>query len=436
MKRAEHWTRPELKRYQAVQLQKLRQRVYAQSPFYQEFHKGLYDAPLDELPVITKEIAMSHFDDLVTDRNVTIANVRRYMDHMRPGEKFQGKYRIVTTSGSTGRPGITLFTEQEWTSIMAFLVGRLGQWTGVKPSLTHRVTMAAVASTSPFHMSAQGGSTFLKKLLMPGIMFAANEPTERMVAALNKLQPEVLSVYASIGRLLAIEQDRGHLSIAPRTILSGSEVLTDEMRHSMERAWGNIIFNTYAATEIGGIALECDRHEGMHLMEDRMICEVVDANNQPVPAGTFGDKLLVTGFFKYTQPLIRYEISDSIRLATKACSCGRPFLLIDSIQGRHEECLELPAKKKGATVSIHPLVFHNILDTQPITGWQLTVNKATLRLVVSGAQGSFNETTIKQRLVAALTEGGALAPSLEIRRVEALPRDASGKITFIKTKSN
>jgi hypothetical protein len=62
-----------------------------------------------------------------------------------------------------------------------------------------------------------------------------------------------------------------------------------------------------------------------------------------MPPGVYGDKLLVTSLFNRTQPLIRYELSDSVRLSPVSCPCGRPFALIDDIQGRMEEVLS-PAK--------------------------------------------------------------------------------------------
>ena len=40
----EHWDRPHLEEFQAQALHLLREYAYAHSPFYQQFHKGLYDA--------------------------------------------------------------------------------------------------------------------------------------------------------------------------------------------------------------------------------------------------------------------------------------------------------------------------------------------------------------------------------------------------------
>lgn len=81
---------------------------------------------------------------------------------------------------------------------------------------------------------------------------------------------------------------------------------------------GRLPFNQYAATETGDIAAETTVHQGMSLFEDHMLVEVVDEDYRPVPPGFFGDKVLVTVLFNHTQPLIRYELSESIRFSREA----------------------------------------------------------------------------------------------------------------------
>jgi len=62
MRKHEGWTRPQLEAYQAESLHHLREFVYARSPFYQRFHKGLTEQPLQELPVLTKATVMENFN--------------------------------------------------------------------------------------------------------------------------------------------------------------------------------------------------------------------------------------------------------------------------------------------------------------------------------------------------------------------------------------
>ena len=85
----------------------------------------------------------------------------------------------------------------------------------------------------------------------------------------------------------------------------------------------------------------------MHVFEDLLFIEVVDDQYQPVAPGVYGSKVLVTTLFSRTQPLIRYELNDSVRQATDPCTCSLPFAVIDGIHGRVEDTLSLPSMTGG-----------------------------------------------------------------------------------------
>jgi len=426
----EHWTRQQLDAHQAHALRTLRDYAYAHSPFYQRFHQGLTDAPFHELPVLTKAMLMEHFDELVTDRAIRLEEVKRYLGSLVGDEHFLGRYWVNATSGSSGHPGIFLFNRDEWITVLASFA-RAREWGGVKLDLAHRVKTATIASTTPFHMSTRVNAT-AHSWWMPEIRLAASEPVETIVACLNDWQPEVLIAYASMARILADEQLAGRLHIRPHAVFTSSEVLTQETRRRIIQAWGERLFNQYAATESGSLAAECEHHQGMHLMEDLVIFEVVDQDDRPVPPGVYGDKLLITVLGSRTQPLIRYELDDSVRLASDPCPCGRPFALIDDIQGRMEDTLSFPGIA-GGVVNVHPLVFSRIMDTLPVSGWQVVQEADGLRVLLSGAHGEFGDEMLTETLRHALVSHGAIVPHVEVQRVDSIPKTAAGKAPLIKS---
>jgi phenylacetate-CoA ligase len=426
----DHWTRQQLEAHQADALCSLRDYTYAHSPFYQQFHHGLTAAPLHELPVLTKALLMEHFDELVTDRAIRLEDAKAHMQNLTGDERFLGRYWINATSGSSGHPGLFLFNRAEWTTVIASFA-RAREWGGIKVDLARRVKTATVASTSPFHMSARVNAT-MHSWWMPEIRIAASEPVQAIIERLNTWQPEVLIAYASMARILADEQLAGHLQIRPRAVFTSSEVLTEETRRRIVQAWGERLFNQYAATECGSLAAECDHHMGMHLMEDLAIFEVVDKDNHPVPPGVYGDKLLITVLFNQTQPLIRYELSDSVRLAVVPCPSGRPFALIDDIQGREEDILSFPGVA-GNMVNVHPLVFSRIMDILPVSGWQVIQEVDGLRVLLSGVRDEFEDEMLADTLRQALREQGAIIPRVEVQRVASIPKTAAGKAPLIKS---
>jgi putative adenylate-forming enzyme len=432
LRQRDRWTREQVEAHQASSLGLLREYAYARSPFYQRFHRGLTDRPLHELPVLTKATMMDHFDELVTDRAIRLEDLEAHVGNLRGDDQFLGRYWVNATSGSTGRPGLFLFNRSEWAAVLASFA-RAHEWAGLKVSVTHRMKMASVASTAPWHMLARVGAT-LRSWWMPALRLAASDPVDTLARRLNAWQPEMLVCYASMARILADEQLAGRLRIAPRLIFTSSEVLTDETRARAEKAWGKQLFNEYATTETGGLAAECEQHRGLHLFEDLVITEVVDEDNRPVPHGVYGEKLLITVLFNHTQPLIRYELSDSARLATASCLCGRPYALVDGIQGRMEEVLRFSGVA-GGEVAVHPILFHRILDAVPASGWQVVQEADGLSILLSGVRGEFADETLADALRRALASHGAVVPPIRVRRVAAIPQTAAGKAPLIKSRN-
>jgi phenylacetate-coenzyme A ligase PaaK-like adenylate-forming protein len=158
MHKREHWSREQLEAYQAKQLAKIRKYAYANSLFYRNYHRGLQDAPLQQLPTLPKATLMEHFDDLVTDRAIHFTEVFKLLNKQKAGQPYLGHYKVMATSGSTGRPGIFLFENQEW-AIVAAAFTRLTQWLHIKMSPIRRLKSASMTSASPFHMSSAGSAT-------------------------------------------------------------------------------------------------------------------------------------------------------------------------------------------------------------------------------------------------------------------------------------
>jgi putative adenylate-forming enzyme len=431
LRKRERWPADRIAIHQAAGLHALREHAISNSPFYRRFHAGLESKPLDELPVLTKTELMSNFDELVTDRNVRLTNVRAHLEHLRHDELFLGRYRVTRTAGSTGKPGIFLSDPVEWANIITSY-SRAQEWAGIVAGITHRTRLAVVSSLVPSHQSARVG-TSVDSPFIPIRRFDSTQPLLTIVDRLNAWQPHNLIAYASMARLLAEEQLSGRLRISPQAVMSASEVLTKESRDRIHHAWNCEPFDVYAATETAGIASECSRHR-FHFFEDLVITEVVDEKNQPVPAGEFGAKLLVTVLFSRTQPLIRYEISDRVMRSNDRCDCGIGFSLLGGIEGRAEDILELPARS-GGSVRIHPNVFHTILDPLPLQAWQVIEEPDAIRVLVARPEGPLDRVRISSDITEAIEQRGAVAPPIRIELVVEVTKTALGKAPLIRSRS-
>lgn len=421
----DRWSRLDLETYQARALQACRASAYAHSPFYQRFHRGLMERPLRELPVLTKTMMMEHFDEIVTDPAIHLQEVKTFLAEMREPAPFLGRYRVMTTSGSTGEPGVFISSRAEGEEITATF-SRFLSWAAV-PATSK---MAVVASTIPRHMSSTL-SFLVRGNPLPTLQLSANAPIEDIVRQLNGWQPDGLAAYPSIERVLADEQRQGRLRISPRFVFCASETLTEETRQQLADTWQVQPFNIYAATECGVLAAECSVHQGLHLFDDLVILEIVDHQNQPVPPGTYGAKTLLTTLSRRIQPLIRYELSDRVCRSVQAvCACGRPFTLLEGIQGRTSDLLTF-STPSGGQVGVNPHLFTQFMDSVSAREWQIVQQREGLRIVLCGEQNDQQEEALLQALRQTLADQGASVPPIGIEHVAALPRNESGKVSPI-----
>jgi putative adenylate-forming enzyme len=430
LRQHERWTRAQLDTYQAESLRRLREYAYAHSPFYQKFHQGLFERPLSELPVLTKAMMMEHFDDLVTDRSLRLEAIRAYAAQGEAGQRYRNRYWVNATSGSSGQPGFFLFDQAEWVYILASFA-RGQEWSGVRIDLTHRQRMATVASISPWHVSSQVAAT-VKSWWRPSLRLPASQSPSQTIEQLNDWQPVVLIAYASMTGILAEEQLAGRLRIHPQVVYAASEVLTQQTRQRAREAWGNEPFNQYGATETANIAAEYQVDRRMHFFEDLVIAENVDEHYRPVPPGEYGAKVLITTLFSRTQPLIRYELNDSVRVSTEPNESGLPFVMLDGIQGRVEDALHLPAIA-GGKIAVQPLVFNRVMDIVPVSGWQVTQQADDgLVLLLTGVRNGLTDEALINQITRSLAQEGIRAPYIHVQRVAAIPKTAAGKAPLIK----
>lgn len=138
----------------------------------------------------------------------------------------------------------------------------------------------------------------------------------------------------------------------------------------------------------------------------------------------------MTVLFSRTQPLIRYEMSDSVRASRARCTCGRPFALVEAVEGRREDTLILPGRA-GDDVRVHPNTIHAILESVPASAWQVEELSDRLLVRVAGAREGWDAGATVRELSEELERRGAVAMPIDVQRVDAIPRTALGKAPLV-----
>ena len=426
------WSREQLLTYQQERLKAFLRRAVASSPYYRETIGDLVakDRPLDEFPIMSKTRLMENFDRIVTNTRLTRMLVEQHVNGERCGELLLDEYRCIATGGSTGQRGLFVYDRDAWTIAAANQI-RMQRLMGITPQMRG----VGIGAPSPVHMSYRFHAEF--RALRPGApTLYVTSPIEEIVAELNAYQPDYLNAYPSLLRRLADEQRAGRLKIAPKLLRSAAEALAPDVKELVRDVWNAPIADGYTATETGIMAVDCHHRSGMHIAEDLVVLEVVDATGRPVPAGAQGAKMFVTVLFNHALPVIRYEFSDLITLAEGTCSCGLPFRRIERIAGRAEEILRFKSSS-GAVAEVHAarLWFH-LVKVAGIRQYQFGTLPDGIRIrlaVYPDCDRGEIEAQARAIAAKALEELGIPGAQIEVEFVQFIDRVGGGakeKIVF------
>ncbi|HKY75231.1 MAG TPA: hypothetical protein VJS45_03760 [Acidimicrobiia bacterium] len=271
------------------------------------------ESTLAELPVMTKDDLMSNFDEIVTDDRLHLDVVEDHLDSLTSDAYLFDRYHAVASGGSTGRRGVFVYDWDSWAvfycSALRYEIRALRRDAGLAAAPARGAFVYAHHAT---HVSSAMGQTFATGEVELH-RFPVTLPLDEIVAGLNGCQPTLLSGYPSVLFGLAKEAREGRLRIAPARVSCAGEPLLPEIRAALEEAWNVPVINLYGASEFGG-HLSCGLGPGLHLSDDIAIFEPVDTAGRPIPPGECSDKIYVTNLFNYAIPLIRYEVTDQIRL--------------------------------------------------------------------------------------------------------------------------
>lgn len=356
------------------------------SPVYRElYHHIDKDFKLSDLPPTNKVQLMSQFDEWLTDPGVKLADIEHFMENQdNIGRKFLDKYMVFTTSGSTGNPLVALCDNT--TNNMMGAINTLRSFTrssDLKAFILRGGKTIGVFATGGFYLS--NSSVRARQLIMPWkkrkmAVTSALLPTEQIVKELNQFQPAMLGGYPSNLELLIEEQKSGRLHIHPVLIMTGGEYLSEELRKNLSETFNCYVQTSYSCTEGGSIACECAEHH-FHINDDWIIVEAVDKDNNPVPDGVQADKILLTNLFNYTQPFIRYEVTDRVVMHHEPCACGKesPWL---TLEGRTDDVVCFTQGEKE--IKIPPLaIYATLKEIHSLRRFQVIAypeNKIELRL--------------------------------------------------------
>lgn len=316
-----------LEDYQWGRASELIRYAVANSPFYQEFYKGIdieeviAKRDLSLLPVLEKEIVRTNINKMYT---------------MPFAEGIESN-----TSGTTGKSMKFLYRKDDLQRRMAYL-DAFKMKRGYVPFKMKRASLNSAKVVVPGQKQKifWRNNLAIKQRIYSGY-HCQGDNVKYYVENMNKYKPDSLDGYPSAMYELAkyILQNNIQLTFTPKGIFPTSEALLPHYKEAIEKAFKCRVYDQYASSEGAPFITECENRK-LHYCMDTGIIEFCEDG-----------RMLVTCFETHGTPLIRYDIGDSAYLSDEQeCACGCAMPIISRIEGRTLDYIQTPTHGRFTSI--------------------------------------------------------------------------------------
>jgi phenylacetate-CoA ligase len=398
----------ELLHYQTIRLKQLVAHAYTTVPFYKKLYSSCGLHPNDvqsvedisKLPIIDKKMIRQNLYDLISTKYIN------------------KKLIPVTTSGSSGMM-LKFFIDNSFDQF------RKAQF--LRPYITNGKHFSD--RTLVFSAPKTTAKKWFQHLgIMNETRIFYNTHSDEQIRAIQKIQPVVIQGCASVINLLAlIILEQKTVIPNPKLIFTDSELLTENMRLNIEKAFGAKVIDIYGTYETDNIAYECRAQNGYHIAMDCVIMEFIceGAEAKPFEEG----EIVVTVLNNFAMPFIRYNLSDIGSFSNIPCSCGRTLPLLVKIRGRSNDYMITREGKKLSFVNLESY-WHSINkfvhEYQVI---QEDIDNFTISIVPNNEYHDSCREIIKSQIYKYFP-----GVNIDINLVDAIERIGPGKFRTFKSK--
>jgi phenylacetate-CoA ligase len=227
--------------------------------------------------------------------------------------------QIWQTSGTTGPPLRVLDTADDWNWWRELFAHTLTV-AGVSPG--DRVALAFSFGPHVQFWAAQQGLQQLGAMAVP---LGGMTSLQRLqtIAEIEATAVWCTPTYAL--RLLEVAvQERldSALESVRRVICTGEPGASlPAVRLRIEDGFAAQCIDHAGLTEVGPFGYPCPAGHGLHVLEREFVCEILDGQTRPVPAGARGE-LVITPLRRFGFPVLRYRTGDIVVNTDERCPAG------------------------------------------------------------------------------------------------------------------
>jgi len=241
---------------------------------------------------------------------------------------------------------------------------------------------------------------------------------------MKKYKVKAIVGYPSAVFMLARTCLRYAIELNLQSALTSSETITESMRNTISKAFNCKVFDFFGSAERVSYIFTCEKGN-YHIQPEYGLTELIPVSEDE-PENC---KVISTGFWNASMPLIRYDTNDVVVKSKTSCSCMRQFPVIKSICGRKGNVIKTPSGREyGVAILTHLLYGTNYITESQII--QDALDHITIEYV-PGEQfsekhlGNFRELIIKH------------LPSelkVDLIQVDAIKKTSSGKLRPVVSK--
>jgi len=336
---------------------------------------------------------------------------------LAPGESLPN-----STGGSTGSNVAFLVDRECWRWRDAIDL-RLWSFLGLEPG-----AKVATVWGAPMDLDASRRLRERARLIVDNRRFFSAyrldvAAVDRLLDWLARARPDVLMGYASVlDRLARRGEERGGMECA-RKILSSAEMLFPDQRARIAKGLGGEVHDLYGCREVGLVALECPRHRGLHVMDERLIVERLPGRGHGLPG-----EILVTDLDNRATPFLRYRIGDTALAPEEGpCPCGRGLSRIGGVGGRAFDVIQSGSGRAVGGTFWSLLLRTAVSGVETFRVVQQAPDCLEIRITPRGALDEGKRAVVTAKVREALGEGMTVS-FVEADALEPLP---SGKHRFV-----
>ena len=412
LKDSQWWDRDKMEEYRLGKLIKLLNHCYYNVPAYKHLmgQAGLHPDNmksmdvLGKLPVINKQYVLDHYNDFIASNLSSIKGVK-----------------ASKTSGTTGQV-LNHMNDANTRSVVWGSFLRFQDWMGRdfnNPYIAFRgIDVAKQSLQSKIKI-------YLTDIIKHQKSFDSydlrSENIQKLINVLDENPKSVLRGYVlNIVDLAVILKGLGK-SYALQAVSTTAEPLLDFHRKIIEDTFHCGVFDQYGCGEIGGVAYECDHHEGLHITEEHVIAET-DTN----------DEAILTDLDNYCFPLLRYRNGDKLLMSDKACSCGRKTGMVSKVLGRtSDNVIGLDGLPVHWGYFHHVLIYTGIATQRHLVKFQVIQNSKD-ELIFNLVADELNLQDKKTIIDLVTKKLGNM--KISVNNVSEIPNSKSGKFKAIISK--